>query len=302
MAEGDEDASATRREDARLAQTLTPHVVRKEMRDFLRAHEQRRRQLPRALLVGILAGLVAVAFQSALYEANVLRDGLFRWAHGFGPWGIAIAMLSGAIGVGLAVTLVRRLEPDAGGSGIPHVKAVLHHLRGLHPLRLLIVKFCGGLGGIGAGLTLGREGPTIQMGAAVGEIVSRRLGSTPRERRTLIAAGAGAGLSAAFNAPLAGLVFVLEELQRDFSPGVFAGTLIASVTADVVGRSLYGHLPVFHLSTSAIPPLSALPVSLFLGCVAALAGVATRASSCPSTSSRGPRGGPPGSSTVRRAR
>jgi CIC family chloride channel protein len=274
MAEEGEEAGAGRDEEALVADAATPRAVRREMRDFLRAHERRRRQLPRVLLVGILAGLAAVAFQGALREADALREGVLTWAHGFGPIGIPVAMLFGGIGVGLAVSLVRSIEPDASGSGIPHVKAVLHHLRGIRPLRLLLVKFCGGLSGIGGGLTLGREGPTIQMGAALGDLVSGWFKSTPRERQTLIAAGAGAGLSAAFNAPLAGLVFVLEELQRDFAPGVFTGTLVASVTADVVGRSLYGHLPVFHVHTTAIPPLSALPVSVLLGAAAAVAGVA----------------------------
>ena len=78
--------------------------------------------------------------------------------------------------------------------------------------RVLAIKFLGGVTGIGVGLALGREGPTIQMGAAVGQMVGGWFSSTPRERRTLIAAGAGAGLAAAFNAPLAGLVFVLEEV------------------------------------------------------------------------------------------
>jgi CIC family chloride channel protein len=74
------------------------------------------------------------------------------------------------------------------------------------------------------------------MGAAVGAMVSGWFRSSPRERRMLIAAGSGAGLAAAFNAPLAGLVFVLEEIQRDFAPGVFATTLIAAATADVTTR------------------------------------------------------------------
>ena len=85
--------------------------------------------------------------------------------------------------------------------------------------RALAVKFSGGVAGIGAGLALGREGPTIQMGAAVGQTVGGWFSCTARERRTLIAAGAGAGLAAAFNAPLAGLVFVLEEVSETSHPG-----------------------------------------------------------------------------------
>jgi CIC family chloride channel protein len=108
---------------------------------------------------------------------------------------------------------------------------------------VLLVKFVGGIAAIGGGLTLGREGPTVQMGGAVGQMVSGWFPCTPRERQSLIAAGAGAGLAAAFNAPLSGLVFVLEEVQRDFAPTIFTAVLIASVAADVVMRLLTGRFP-----------------------------------------------------------
>ncbi|MGV3722782.1 MAG: ClC family H(+)/Cl(-) exchange transporter, partial [Actinomycetota bacterium] len=109
---------------------------------------------------------------------------------------------------------------------------------------------------------------------AIGQMVSQWFHSTPRERGTLIAAGAGAGLAAAFNAPLAGVVFVLEELQRDFSRGVFTATFIAAVTADVVARLLTGQLPVFHVAQLEAPPLAALPAFLALGVLAGALAVA----------------------------
>jgi CIC family chloride channel protein len=136
------------------------------------------------------------------------------------------------------------------------------------------VKFFGGLVAIGAGLALGREGPTIQMGGAVGEMVGRWLRATPRERLTLVAAGAGAGLSAAFNAPLAGLVFVLEEVQRDFAPGTFTSSLVAGVTADIVTRWLTGQDTVFHIPVASAPPLRTMPAFAVLGLFTGLLGVA----------------------------
>ena len=252
----------------------SPRAARRQVRDFLRTHEQRRRQLPRALLVGVLAGLVAVGFQWSLEAGSHARDIVFEYARDFGWQGIFLAMAFSAVGVSFALLLVRRVEPDASGSGIPHVKAVLYHLREFHWSRILGVKFVGGVSGIGAGLALGREGPTIQMGAAIGRMVSGWFKSTPREAQTLIAAGSGAGLSAAFNAPLAGLVFVLEEVQKDFAPAVFTVTLIASVTADVTARSLYGHLPVFHVGSYPIPTLGSLPFFFLLGALAGLIGIA----------------------------
>jgi CIC family chloride channel protein len=141
--------------------------------------------------------------------------------------------------------------------------------------RLLPVKFLAGLTGIGGGLALGREGPTLQMGGATGLMVSEwfRVKAGEGERKALIAAGAGAGLAAAFNAPLAGVMFVLEEVAGNFTPVVFVAAFLASVSADVVGRVLTGELPVFPLHTMVAPDLHALPAALLLGALCGLGGV-----------------------------
>ncbi|MEO8602785.1 MAG: H(+)/Cl(-) exchange transporter ClcA [bacterium] len=262
------------RRAVRAAFRSTPRAVERELQDFRRAHEQRRRQLPRAIVIGLLTGLAAVAFSRLLATSDALRTQLITLAQRHGGWWLAMPPLLGAVGAGLAVWLVRRFAPEAAGSGIPHLKAVTHGLRTMYWQRLLPVKFLGGVSAIGAGLTLGREGPTIQMGGAIGQMVGGWFHCTPRERRTLIAAGAGAGLAGAFNAPLAGLVFVLEEIQRDFAPAMFVTTLIAAVTADVVTRLLNGQLPVYHVAVHPIPPLQALPVSLVLGVAAGVLGIA----------------------------
>jgi chloride channel protein, CIC family len=247
--------------------------AQRELREFVRLQEQRRRHLPRALVVGVLAGLVAVAFGRSLEVSERLRGELIAWAGRFGAVGVVVPVLLGAVTAALAVGLVARVAPEAGGSGIPHLKAVLHRLRALRWRTVLPVKFVGGVLGIGGGLALGREGPTVQMGGAVGQMVGGWFRCTPRERLTLIAAGAGAGLSAAFNAPLAGLVFVLEEVQRDFSPVVFTVTLVASVVADVTSRMLLGGDPVFRLTMPVAPALPSLPLYLVIGILAAPLGV-----------------------------
>jgi len=246
-------------------------VVSGEIRDFLRAHEQRRRQAPRAVLAGAITGLVAVAFAELLAAGERLRTAVIGSG---GVTSLVGSIALGAVGAGFAVSLVRKVAPETAGSGIPHLKAVLHNLRGLRWARVLLVKFVGGIAAIGGGLTLGREGPTVQMGGAVGQMVSGWFPCTPRERQSLIAAGAGAGLAAAFNAPLSGLVFVLEEVQRDFAPTIFTATLIASVAADVVMRLLAGQVPVFHVVTHATPSLESLPAALLIGVLAGVLGVA----------------------------
>ena len=248
-------------------------VVRGAIHDFVRSHERRRRELPRTLAVGLLAGTAGVAFTRTLAAAEALRTSLLASALEHPAWGPLVPILVCAFGGAIAVGLVRAFAPEASGSGIPHLKAVIHHARPLRWARVLAVKFAGGVAGIGGGLALGREGPTIQMGAAVGELVSRRTGSSPGERQTLITAGAGAGLAAAFNAPLSGLVFVLEEVQRDLPATVFTATLIAAVTADVVARLASGQLPEFHFEMLAAPSLLAIPVALVVGMVTAILGV-----------------------------
>ncbi|MEI7643056.1 MAG: H(+)/Cl(-) exchange transporter ClcA [Chloroflexales bacterium] len=244
-----------------------------ELTEYLDITQQRRRLFPRAALVGLLAGAVAVIFRAVLAAGDTLRNGLISWAHQAPAIGWLAPMLFGAIGAALAVALVRGVAPEASGSGIPHVEAVLHRLRELNWRRVLPVKLIGGSIAIGAGLALGREGPTVQMGSSVGAAVAERLGSPTRERLTLIAAGAGAGLAAAFNAPLAGLVFVLEEVQRDFRPAVFGAAFIAAAIADILARLTAGQLPVFTIPSYPVPPLTALPAFALLGVAAGLFGV-----------------------------
>jgi CIC family chloride channel protein len=254
---------------------ITSGDIHREVREFARRQERRRRVVPRAALVGVLAGLVASAFRYTLDVADDWRDALFAFAHRLpAPWGFLLAPLVCGVGAGAALWLVRRFAPEVAGSGIPQLKAVLHRLRGIHWRRVLLVKFASGTLGIGSGLALGREGPTVQMGGALGQMVSHWLHGNARERHTLIAAGAGAGLAAAFNAPLAGVIFVLEELRRDFAPGALTGAFVASVTADVVERLIMGQSPVFHVASPPVPPISSLPLFLLLGVLAGLLGVA----------------------------
>lgn len=269
-----QDPAATFAPDDEGPVPITAEVVSGEIRDFVKTHERRRRQFPKAILVGFLAGLVAVAFRVSVDRLDTARTGLIAYAHTLGGWGVLLPMAFGAVGAGAGVWAVRRLAPETAGSGIPHMKAVLNRLRGMAWQRVLAVKFGAGALAIGSGLALGREGPTVQMGGAVGQMVSRWLKATPRERRALIAAGAGAGLAAAFNAPLAGVIFVLEEMQRDFTPGVFTATFLATVVADVVARTLTGQLPTFRVALHPVPPLASLPLFLIVGVAAGVLGVA----------------------------
>jgi len=247
--------------------------VRSEVQEYLAFRQQRRWIFPRAALVGAAAGLVALMFRAGLTGMDVLRNDLIAWAQTKPAWGWIFPVLFTAVGAGGAVFVTRRYAPEASGSGIPHLEAVLHRMRALEWKRVLPVKFFGGIIAIGGGLALGREGPTVQMGGAVGDAVSRVLKVSARERLTLISAGAGAGLAAAFNAPLSGLVFVLEEVRRDFQPIVFGAAFVAAVVADIIARIGAGPFPVFIVPDYPTPPLSSLVLFSILGGVAGLLGV-----------------------------
>ena len=170
-----------------------------------------------ALVAGAVAGIVGASFRLSLDQADRLRNALIEWAHGQGAVGFLVVLAVCAGATAIAGWLVRRYSPHAAGSGIPHVEAVLRGELPPIPFRLIPVKFVGGLLAIGAGLALGREGPTVQMGASLAHLVGKIFGRSWPDCRVLIAAGAGAGLGTAFNAPIAGAVFVLEELVRDSS-------------------------------------------------------------------------------------
>lgn len=236
--------------------------------------ERRVPHFARAALVGLIAGLIAVGFRQALFFAERSRDALLIRMHSHPVWGWAILPLIGLVGGCAAGLLVQKLSPEAAGSGIPAVKGVLIRVRQMHWGRLLPVKFIGGVIGIGAGLSLGREGPTVQMGAAVGQAVGQLLRTHRRTLPQLISCGAGAGLAAAFNAPLAGFIFVLEELQRELSALTYGGTLVATVTAAAVTAALAGQTPSFHMRGIPHLPLSAFPLVMLLGALGGVAGVA----------------------------
>lgn len=251
----------------------TADSVRSEIQEYLNVRQQRRWIFPRAALVGICAGITALLFRAALTNADIFRNNMITWAHTMPQFGWIFPVLFTMLGAGLSVAITRRFAPEASGSGIPHLEAVLHRFRKLEWKRLLPVKFFGGILAIGGGLALGREGPTVQMGGTVGDAIARWLKVSERERLTLISAGAGAGLAAAFNAPLSGLVFVLEEVRRDFQPIVFGAAFVAAAVADIIARIGAGQFPVFAVPNYPVPPLTALPLFALLGVVTGLLGV-----------------------------
>ncbi len=261
--------------DSERSQRIANATVeaKSEIQEYLEVSHQRHNLFPRAAAVGLCAGGVAVIFRALLAGGDALRNHLITWSHSVPICGWIFPMCFSATGALVASAMVFYYAPETSGSGIPHLKAVLHRFRDLSWIRVLGVKIGSGVLAIGSGLALGREGPTVQMGAAIADGIARAMRVSPADRLTLTAAGAGAGLAAAFNAPLSGLVFVLEEVQRDFRPMVFGAAFVAAAAADVVSRSVSGQLPVFTVPSYAMPPLQALPAFALLGIIAGISGI-----------------------------
>ncbi len=250
-----------------------PPPTQKEFGLLNQGEVKRRQILVKALLVGVVAGLIASAFRASLIESEALRIRVLAvLPH---PWNSIASIGFGAAMGALGVWLVARFCPEASGSGIPHLKSVLLGERELRWSRVLPIKFLAGVAAIGGGMALGREGPTIQMGGACGLAVGEtlRVKRGEGERKALISAGAGAGLAAAFNAPLAGVIFVVEELQGNFTPVIFVAAFLASVAADVVGRLLLGGQPVLILHAVTAPDISSLPFAAIIGLIAGFLGL-----------------------------
>lgn len=184
-----------------------------------------------ACLIGLVAGLAAMA----LGESVSLLGGWRQQATGLVPAYIALPAIGLVAGV-LAGWLAGYVAPGASGSGMSEVKAVLARVPMPLTLRLAAVKWLSATLILAAGFPLGREGPTVQIGAALANQLSHWFPTSPEHRRQMIAAGAGAGVAAAFNAPIAGVLFVVEELLQDVTEITLGTAILASFVASAVAR------------------------------------------------------------------
>ncbi len=202
------------------------------------------------IAVGAFGGAAAVLFRYGLEKVSVVIPFIISKSEE-NPWVAAAWFLVLAIAA-LVTRLLVFAEPMIGGSGIPQVSGEMHGYFDLVWWRVLAAKIIGGLITIGCGLCLGREGPSVQIGAMAGKGISRITGRKLTEERLLITCGASAGLAAAFNAPLAGAIFALEEIHKNYSMNVLLPALAASVTSDMVSRKVFGMAPVFDFSGSEV--------------------------------------------------
>jgi chloride channel protein, CIC family len=192
-----------------------------------------------ALVIGALTGLVVVAF-ILLTE----RMGMRLYPAGGAPWRRLLFPVVGSLGVGY---LLYRYFPNARGSGVPQTKAALYARDGRILLRTVLGKFFCTSATLASGIPLGREGPSVQVGAGIASVLGRVLGLRPEKVKALIPVGAAAAIAAAFNTPLAAVLFSLEEIVGDMNAPVLGSVVLASATAWMVLRLLLGNHPLFRV-------------------------------------------------------
>ena len=223
------------------------------------------------LCVGLIGGFIVLLYRVALTFAgnwlikilSYIKGNPFRCA----VWFLILMALAWIVG-----RLVK-WEPMISGSGIPQVEGEVSGRLSQNWKRVLPAKFAGGFLCMLGGLSLGREGPSIQLGAMAGQGISRALGRGKKEEKFLMTCGASAGLSAAFHAPLAGMMFAVEEIHKTFSIPILLPVMTASVTADYIASHILGLDPVFHFQITEYLPQNYYWLLILLGILVGVSGV-----------------------------
>jgi len=238
-----------------------------------RMPSERQRLLAVTILAGGLCGLAAVAFHLSIASLEKLFIDRANSAPGYGwIWWTILTPGLGGLFVGLGLTY---FAPAAAGSGIPQVKVAYALRDGYVTVRETIGKFVLCAVQIGAGASLGLEGPTVQICAGVSSMLARAVRLSPKNRRRMASVGMAAGIAAAFNAPIAAITFTLEELIGDLDQTMLSGVIVAAALAAVVEHSILGANPVFHVQRAyTLGNSSSLLWYALLGVLAALVSVA----------------------------
>jgi CIC family chloride channel protein len=219
-----------------------------------------------ALVIGALTGLAVVAF-ILLTE----RMGMRLYPVGGAPWRRLLFPVVGSLGIGY---LLFRYFPYARGSGVPQTKAALFAREGRITLRTVLGKFFCTSATLASGIPLGREGPSVQVGAGIASVLGRFLGLRPEKVKALLPVGAAAAIAAAFNTPLAAVLFALEEIVGDLHAPVLGSVVLASATSWCVLRLLLGNSPLFKVPQYQLVHPAEFAVYAVLGVAGGLVSVA----------------------------
>ena len=223
------------------------------------------------IAVGSIVGLVIALFRIMIVKADHARQIAVHLVKVRPVYAFAVLLL--LVLIAWILDKLIRFEPDISGSGIPQIEGELKGLEDQNWRKVLAAKFAGCVLAIGGGLALGREGPSIQLGGMIGKGFARRKNALLTEERMLMSCGAGAGLAAAFGAPLAGVLFALEELHKNFSAEVLVSTMAASAVADYIAVNIIGLRPVFDFDVEHRIPLRLYWAVVLLGVILGILGV-----------------------------
>jgi CIC family chloride channel protein len=222
------------------------------------------------VILGLAAGLAAVFFQITIRV--MYEHGLEELTHRSLTTFLVGSFLIITGTSGISGWLLTRFCPEAAGSGIPQVKLSFWKDFGYIPWRVVWVKFVGGALSVGGGSSLGREGPSVQLAAGLTSQLSGFLGTAKNERRTAAAAGAAAGLAAAFNTPIAAVTFVLEEIIGDLNSRLLGSVLLAAMLGALVAHGVLGAQPAFTLHGQGAPEWPGYALAPVVAALAAVAG------------------------------
>lgn len=222
------------------------------------------------LLVGLLAGLVACLYRFLLAHAESICYSVVGFVQKNNVYIIGLFLM--LIMLAFIISALLKYEPYISGSGIPQVEAEMIDKIDEKWYKVIIAKMIAGTLAIVGGLSLGREGPSIQLGAMVGKGVSQAFHRIKVEEKFLLTCGAAAGLSAAFNAPLAGVLFALEEIHKNFSPLALVSVMVASLTGDFMSKNLFGMTPSLYFPLVESLPLAQYGYLIVLGIITGLLG------------------------------
>lgn len=228
------------------------------------------RQIGRAIVIGVLTGAMVSAFRLLIQKIMAWVIKAYQYFHVHPLWLIPWALSS--IVLALILGWISQKYPDIQGSGIPQVEGQLTGQFDEKWWPVLWRKFATGVLAIGSGLYLGREGPSIQLGATIGQGYAEMWHVTPIERRVGIASGAAAGLSAAFNAPIASSMFVLEEIYHNFSPLIWLSVFISALSANGVGMLVFGLKPDLDVTHQLFFPVNQYWALILMGIVLGMLG------------------------------
>jgi chloride channel protein, CIC family len=193
------------------------------------------------IVIGVVCGLSAVLFTVAIEQTSHRLFGL-------APSRLRLFAIPPLVSIVTGI-LLAKVFPDVRGSGVPQTETAYHLNRGVIPARVPFGKFLTGVLCIGSGHSMGREGPSVQIGAGLASLIGRWLNLSPQRVRDLVPVGAAGALSAAFNTPVAAVLFALEEIIGDMNAALLGSTVVASVAAVIVERSILGNEPLFHVPT-----------------------------------------------------